>query len=277
MYSNLIIIAYAPNNHTLLRKENHMILAIDIGNSNIIIGGIDSKKTYFIERITTTSGKTNLEYAITLKSILEIYHIEATSIEGAIISSVVPPLNRTVVTAVKKITGVTAKLVGSGMKTGLNILMDNPKTVGSDMIVNSVASIKEYPPPIIIIDMGTATTMSVIDKNCCYIGGAILPGLRVSLENMSSSTAQLPHISLDVPKKVIGKNTVDCMRSGVIFGNAAMIDGMLTKIEEELGQSATIVATGGIAKVMIPLCSHTILYDGTLLLKGLLALYEKNR
>lgn len=254
-----------------------MILAIDIGNTNILIGAIDSDRTYFVERITTTVGRTNLEYAITLKSILEIYHIEADALEGAIISSVVPPLTRTIIAAVRKITGITAKVVGSGMKTGLNILMDNPKSVGSDMIVNSIGALSEHEPPIIIIDMGTATSMYVIDKNGRYIGGAILPGLRVSLDSMSSSTAQLPRISLDTPRKVIGKNTIDCMRSGVIYGNASMIDGMLTRIEEELGQSATIIATGGIAKVILPLCSHTILYDGTLLLKGLLALYEKNR
>lgn len=253
-----------------------MILAIDIGNSNTIIGGIDKERTYFVERITTTIGKTNLEYAITLKSILEIYQIDTSRIEGAIVSSVVPPLNRTMITAVKKITGITARLVGSGMKTGLNILMDNPKAVGSDMIVNSIASIAEHEPPIIIIDMGTATSMSVIDKNGCYIGGAILPGLKVSLDNMSSSTAQLPRISLDTPRKVIGKNTVDCMRSGVLYGNASMIDGMLTRIEQELGQKATAIATGGIAKAVLPLCSHPIIYDETLLLKGLRLLYEKN-
>lgn len=254
-----------------------MILAIDIGNTNILIGAIDNEQTHFVERITTTIGKTNLEYAITLKSILEIYHIETTALEGAIISSVVPPLTRTIIAAVRKITGITAKVVGSGMKTGLNILMDNPKSVGSDMIVNSIGALSEHEPPIIIIDMGTATSLSVIDQSGRYIGGAILPGLRVSLESMSSSTAQLPRISLDTPKKVIGKNTVDCMRSGVIYGNASMIDGMLTRIEEELCQPATIIATGGIVKVLLPLCSHTILYDGALLLKGLLALYEKNR
>lgn len=253
-----------------------MILAIDIGNSNTIIGGIDKEKTHFVERITTTTGKTNLEYAITIKSILEIYHIDTAGIEGAIISSVVPPLNRTMIAAVKKITGITAKLVSSGMKTGLNILMDNPRAVGSDMIVNSIASIKEHEPPLIIIDMGTATTMSVIDKNGCYIGGALLPGLRSSLDNMSTSTAQLPSISLYTPKKVIGKNTEDCMRSGVLYGNASMIDGMLTRIEAELGQAATIIATGGIAKAILPLCQHPIIYDETLLLKGLLILYEKN-
>ena len=174
-----------------------MILAIDIGNTNTFIGGIDTAKTYFMERITTTIGKTNLEYAITLKSILEIYHISPSQIEGAIISSVVPPLNRTIHAAVKKITGINAMQVGSGMKTGLNILMDNPKSVGSDMIVNSVGALSEHEPPLIIIEMSTATTMSVIDQKGRYIGGAILPGLRVSLDSMSSSTAQLPRISLD--------------------------------------------------------------------------------
>ena len=254
-----------------------MILAIDIGNTNTFIGGIDTAKTYYNESITTTIGKTNLEYAITLKSILEIYHISPSQIEGAIISSVVPPLNRTIHAAVKKITGINAMQVGSGMKTGLNILMDNPKSVGSDMIVNSVGALSEHEPPLIIIEMSTATTMSVIDQKGRYIGGAILPGLRVSLDSMSSSTAQLPRISLDTPKKIIGKNTVDCMRSGVIYGNASMIDGMLTRIEQELGEKATVIATGGIAKIILPLCSHVITYDGTLLLKGLLALYEKNR
>ena len=254
-----------------------MILAVDIGNTNIMIGVIDSKKTYFVERLTTTIGKTNLEYAITLKSILEIFHIEPSQLEGAIVSSVVPPLNRTIIAAIRKITGITAKLVGSGMKTGLNILMDNPKSVGSDMIVNSIGALTQYEPPLIIIEMGTATTMSVIDQNGRYIGGAILPGLRVSMDSMSSSTAQLPRISLDTPKKVIGKNTTDCMRSGIIYGNASMIDGMLSRIENELGQPATTIATGGIAKVILPLCSHDIIYDGELLIKGLLALYEKNK
>ena len=230
-----------------------MILAIDVGNTNIIIGVIDAKKTYFVERITTTIGKPNLEYAVALKSILEIYHIAPDQLDGAIVSSVVPPLNRTILAAIRKITGLNAMLVGSGMKTGLNILMDNPKSVGSDMIVTAVG------------------------KNGRYVGGAILPGLRVSLDSMSASTAQLPRISLDTPRRVIGKNTIDCMRSGVIFGNAAMIDGMLDRIEEELGEKTSIIATGGISKIVLPLCSHTITYDGALLMKGLLHLYEKNR
>ncbi len=197
--------------------------------------------------------------------------------EGTILSSVVPPLNATISSAVKKIFGFRPKLVGSGMKTGLNIIMDNPKTVGSDMIVDAVAASKEYPLPAIIIDMGTATTMSVLDQKGNYTGGVILPGLRVSLDSLSSKTAQLPSISLDIPQKVIGKNTIDCMRSGIMYGNAGMIDGIIERMEEELGEKATVIATGGLSRFVVPLCRHTIIYDEALLMKGLWILYEKNR
>ena len=233
-----------------------MILAIDMGNTNIVIGCIDSERTWFVERLTTSHDKTGTEYAINIKNILEIHQIKPAQIEGAILSSVVPPLN--------------------GIKTGMNILMDNPKTVGSDMIVDAVAAIREYPAPIIIIDMGTATTMSVVDRAGNYIGGVILPGLYVSLDSLSSKTAQLPSISLDIPKKVIGKNTVDCMRSGAMYGNAGMIDGIIERMEDELGETATVIATGGLSRFVVPLCRHKITYDETLLLKGLLILYEKN-
>ena len=144
-----------------------------------------------------------------IKNILEIHNIEKSQVKGAIMSSVVPPLNAPISSAVNKLFGFRPKLVGSGMKTGLNIIMDNPKTVGSDMIVDAVAVLKEYPLPAIVIDMGTATTMSVVDQKGNYVGGVIFPGLRVSLDSLSSKAAQLPSISLDIPKKVIGKNTID--------------------------------------------------------------------
>ena len=254
-----------------------MILTIDMGNSNIVIGGIDDSQTYFVERVTTNRGKTDLEYAVNIKSILEIHTVPVSSIEGAILSSVVPPLNNTILSAVEKICGFRPMLVGSGMKTGLNIIMDNPKTVGSDMIVDAVAAIRDYPCPIIIIDMGTATTMSVIDRSGNYIGGVILPGLKVSLDSLSGKTAQLPYISLETPGKVIGKNTIDCMRSGIMYGNAAMLDGLIDRMEEEIGEKATIIATGGLARLVTPLCHHSIDFEEDLLLKGLLILYEKNK
>jgi len=254
-----------------------MILAIDMGNSNIVIGGIDDSRTWFVERVTTNLGKTDLEYAVNIKDIMAIHNLPLSSIEGAVVSSVVPPLTDVVLSAVKKITGKTPMLVGSGMKTGLNIIMDNPKTVGSDLIVDAVAALKDYPSPIIIIDMGTATTMSVIDRAGNYTGGIIFPGLRVSLDSLSSRAAQLPYIGLNRPTRVIGKNTIDCMKNGILYGNAAMIDGIIDRMEEELGQAASLVATGGLAPSVLPLCRHKINYDEALLLKGLLILYEKIR
>ena len=254
-----------------------MILAIDMGNTNIVLGGIDEKETYFIERVTTDQGRTDTEYAIHFKNILEMHHIQLSDIEGAILSSVVPPLNTTILNAVEKAVGIRPLLVGSGMKTGMNILMDNPKSVGSDMIVDVVAAIHEHPLPLVVIDMGTATTLSVADKKGNYIGGVILPGLRVSLNSLSGKTAQLPYISLETPGKVIGKNTIDCMRSGIMYGNAAMLDGLIDRMEEEIGEKATIIATGGLARLVTPLCHHSIDFEEDLLLKGLLILYEKNK
>lgn len=254
-----------------------MILAIDMGNTNIVIGGIDDRQTYFLERITTNRFKTDLEYAINVKNILEIYGVSTADIEGAIISSVVPPLNATLISAVEKICGKTPMLVGSGMKTGINIIMDNPKSVGADRIVNAVAAVQEHKPPLIIIDMGTATTLCAIDQNGAYVGGAILPGLRVSLDALSAKTAQLPAISLDIPHHVIGKNTIDSMRSGIMYGNAAMLDGLIDRMSEELGGTPTVLATGGLSQFVAPLCRHKIICDDTLLLKGLLILYEKNK
>ncbi len=253
-----------------------MILAIDMGNTNIVIGGIDSTQTYFVERITTDHVKTGLEYAVNIKNILEIHNIDKSRVEGAIMSSVVPPLNAPISSAINKLFGFRPRLVGSGMKTGLNIIMDNPKTVGSDMIVDAVAVVKEYPLPAIVIDMGTATTMSVVDQKGNYIGGVIFPGLRVSLDSLSSKAAQLPSISLEIPKKVIGKNTIDCMRSGIMYGSAGMIDGIIDRMEAELGETPSVIATGGLSRFVVPLCRHKIIYDEALLMKGLWILYEKN-
>lgn len=253
-----------------------MILAIDMGNTNTVIGGIDDNATYFIERITTDQGRTDTEYAVSIKNILEMHRIPISSIEGAILSSVVPPLNSTILNAVEKVTGFPALLVGSGMKTGINILMDNPKTVGSDQIVDAVAASHEHPLPLIVIDMGTATTLCAVDKKGNYTGGVILPGLNVSLNSLSSKAAQLPYISLEVPGRVIGKNTIDCMRSGIIYGNADMIDGILDRMAAELGEEPTVIATGGLSRFITPLCRHNIIVDDALLLKGLLILYRKN-
>ena len=254
-----------------------MILAIDIGNTNIVLGCIRNREILFTERLSTDHFKTDLEHAISIKNVLELHSINPREIEGAIIGSVVPPITSLIQSALFKITGCQAMIVGPGLKTGLNILMDNPAQVGSDLIVGAVAGIAEYPLPLILIDMGTATTICVIDSHKNYIGGMILPGIRVSLDSLTSRTSQLPRISLDPPKRLIGKNTIECMKSGVLYGNASCIDGMIDRIEKDLGQTATVVATGRLAGKIIPLCNHSIILDDELLLKGLLLIYEKNR
>ncbi|MGN0297811.1 MAG: type III pantothenate kinase [Lachnospiraceae bacterium] len=253
-----------------------MILAIDIGNTNIVIGCIDSEKIYFVERLSTNLTKTDLEYAIDFKNIIELNHIHPTDIKGSIISSVVPPISNTVLRSVEKILNSTPMLIGPGIKTGLNIVIDTPSQLGSDLVVDAVAAIANYPLPLIIIDMGTATTLSVVDSKRNYIGGVILPGVKVASESLSNHTSQLPKISLEAPKKVIGRNTIDSMKSGAVLGNASMLDGMIDRIEEELGEKATYVATGGLSKFVIPHCKHQIYYDDALLLKGLWIIYSKN-
>lgn len=253
-----------------------MLLAIDMGNTNIVVGCIKDDKIIFVERLSTDQSKTELEYAVSFKTVFELYNIKENDIKGAIISSVVPPLTGIIRKAVEKIIGQKPMVVGPGIKTGLNILMDNPKTVGADLIVDAVAGINEYGAPLIIIDMGTATTISVVDKDRNYVGGMIIPGIRVSMDSLVNRTSQLPRIGFDAPEKVIGTNTVDCMKSGIINGNAAMLDGMITRIEEELGYPAKVIATGGLAGVVVSNCKKEIITDDSLLLKGLNIIYYKN-
>ena len=256
-----------------------MIRAIDMGNPNIVIGCVDEEKVLFEERLATDLSKTELEYVVIFKTVLELYGIEKEKVTGAIISSVVPQLVNIIKSAVYKLIKVDPMVVGPGVKTGLNILMDEPRRVGSDLIVDAVAAINNYGTPLIVIDMGTATTMSVIDRKGNYIGGVIMPGIRVSVDSLVSRTAQLQRISLDAPDKVIGKNTINCMKSGVVYGNASCIDGMIDRLADEMGEALSdikVIATGGLARVILPECRHNIIQDDELLLKGLKIIYDKN-
>ncbi|MEO2715573.1 type III pantothenate kinase [Blautia wexlerae] len=254
-----------------------MILAIDVGNTNIVVGCIDDRKTYFIERLSTNRTKTELEYAVDLKNVLDIYHIKKAEIEGCIISSVVPQITNIVKLAAEKILKKNAIVLGPGVKTGLNIMMDNPGQLGADQVADAVAGITGYPVPLILIDMGTATTASVVNSKKQYVGGMILPGVGVSLDALTARASQLSGISIDAPRHVIGKNTIECMKSGVLYSNAAALDGIIDRIEEELGEKATVVATGGLAKKIVPHCKREIILDEELLLRGLLIIYEKNK
>ena len=253
-----------------------MILAIDIGNTNIVLGCLEDSKILFEARMATDLVKTSDQYCAELKTMLSLFEVETQKIEGCIISSVVPPVLNSFRTAIRKLTGKQPLVVGPGIKTGLNIRMDNPTEVGADLIVAAVAAIEQYGKPLLLVDMGTATTITAVDDKGSFIGGCICPGLKISMEALTGRTAQLPGISLDAPQRAIGKNTRDCMRSGIMLGAAAMLDGLLDRMEAELGMEATIVATGGIAKFVLPLCRRKMVYDGSLMLKGLDLLYRRN-
>lgn len=254
-----------------------MLLAIDIGNTNIVIGCIHHDQIMFEARIATDRTRTSDQYGVEIKNMLEAFGVKVSDVCDCIISSVVPPVFNSVRTGVIKVIGKQPLVVGPGLKTGLNIHMDVPSQVGSDRIVIAVAALAEYQPPLILMDLGTATTIEVVEPGNIYMGGVIIPGVKVSIDALTSRTAQLPGISLDRPKQVIGKNTIDCMRSGIMYGTAAMIDGMVERMEEELGHTSTLVATGGMAQFVTPLCKRKIILEKDLLLKGLNIIYKKNK
>ena len=254
-----------------------MILSIDIGNTNIVVGCIDEEKIYFTERLSTVRTKTELEYAVDLKTVLDIYHIKRTDIEGCIISSVVPQITGIAKLAAEKILKKEVMVLGPGVKTGLNIVMDNPGQLGADLVADAVAGLASYPVPLVVIDMGTATTISVVNSKKQYIGGMIMPGVGISLDALTARASQLSGISIDAPRHIIGKNTIECMKSGVLYSNAAALDGIIDRIEEELGEKTTVIATGGLAKKIVPHCRKEIILDEELLLKGLMLIYRKNK
>ncbi len=254
-----------------------MILTVDIGNSNIVIGGVEGEKILFEARLRTDSTKTSDEYCIDLKILLDVYKVDIKKIEGSIIASVVPQVLNSLQTAIKKLTGKQSLVVGPGLKTGLNIKVENPSQTGADLVVGSVAALREHRAPMIVIDMGTATTMVVLDKTGALIGGCISPGVKISVDALTERTALLPGLQLDQPKRAIGRNTIDCMRSGIMMGNACMLDGMVERMEAELGCKCTVVATGGIAKFIVPMCKTPMIYDKDLIIKGLAILYMENK
>ena len=253
-----------------------MILAIDIGNSNVTIGCVDGEKVLFEARVVTDRLKTSDQYAVELKSMLDLYQVALPDIDGAIVASVVPPISNSFNSAVRKALGFRPMMVGPGMKTGLNILCDNPAQVGADLIAAAVAALHLCEPPMAVVDMGTATTISVLNQNGAFLGGSICPGVRISMEALTSGTAQLPGVSLEQPKHVIGRNTIESMQSGLMVGAAAMVDGLVERIEEELGTPVKVIATGGIARFVIPMCKREVLYDRDLVLRGLAILYRNN-
>lgn len=253
-----------------------MLLAIDIGNTNITLGLYDEEILKVTARIATDLNKTADEYAIDIKDVLALHGEEIGEVEDCIISSVVPSVGASVSSAVALLCDTVPLMLGPGVKTGLNIKIDNPAQLGADLAAGAVGALHEYTMPCIIIDMGTATTISVLDRNGAFLGGTIGAGVRMTLRALAAGTAALPAIGVTPPKSVIGKNTVDCMQSGIVLGTAAMLDGLIDRMEEELGETATVVATGGLSKEIINYCKNDIIYNENLLLDGLRLIYEKN-
>lgn len=254
-----------------------MILTVDIGNTHIKVGAWDEDRLAFVSRLQTNTLRTQDEYAIDLMSILQLNECNQNQFDGAIISCVVPPLSIPFREAVQQtIFSKRVYLVSPGLKTGLNIKLDDPGTLGADMVCASVAAIAKYSLPCIIIGLGTATTMFALDAEGCFLGGLLLAGVGIQLEALSQRTAQLPHISLDAPRGVIGTNTVDCMKAGAVYGTASMLDGLIARMQAQLGEETVAVACGGFAEAIVGYCQQQVIVDENLVLEGLRLLYHKN-
>lgn len=254
-----------------------MILCVDVGNTNITMGIFKDKKLVLKTKISTDKGKTADEYAIEIFTMFRVYSIELSDVDGCIIGSVVPQVTSQLKEALKNLFGCTPLIVGAGIKTGLNIKIDSPETLGADLVVGCVAAAELYPCPCIVICMGTATTICYMDKNKAMCGGAIMPGVSLSLNALTTTSALLPSVSLDATKSVIGKNTNECIKSGVVWGAVCMLDGMIEKIEEESKSDCTIVASGDLSPVIVSHCKRKIIVKDDLVMQGLRIIYEKNK
>ena len=254
-----------------------MLLVLDMGNTNITLGVFEGRRLLLQSRIATDRTKLEDQYAVELMDLLRLYRLEATAFTGAVISSVVPPLNHALCGAVRKVTGVEPLLIGPGTRTGMNIRIDNPAVLGADLLVGAVAAVQRVGCPCIVWDLGTATTVSVVDAAGAYRGGAIMPGVITGLNSLIESTSLLPSVSVDAPAAAIGTNTIACLQSGAVYGTAAMIDGMNARLMQELGCEAPVIITGGLGKQIAPQCGTPVQYVDELLLEGLRLIYEKNQ
>lgn len=254
-----------------------MLLTMDIGNTNMNIGLFDGDTLTMSARLATERQKTDDQFAVDFLNIFQIYNVDFNLITGAIISSVVPEITIHIKNAIEKLIGKNVLVLSPGIKTGLNILIDNPAQLGADLAAGAVGVVAEYPLPAFVIDLGTATKIFAVDENRSFRGCVIAPGIAISLQALTNISSLLPAISLEPPKKACGTNTVESMQSGIVLGTASMIDGILDRFANELGEPKTIIATGGLSHFIAPVCKRNVLYDSDLILKGLKAIYEKNK
>lgn len=255
-----------------------MFLAVSIDNACVNFGIFEDTKLIQSFKLSTDLSKTSDEYAYILHGLLEINGINPTQLSDCMISSVVAPLSSVLSDAIERIINTKPNFVGPGIKTGLNIKIDNPAQLGSDIVALTVGATCKYKAPLIIIDLGIVTTMSVVSESGVFNGTLIIPGIRSSLDSMSNVAGSLPAISIEQPRTLVGKNTVDSMRSGILNGTSAMIDGLINKIiqDQKFETAPTVVATGVFAELIVPYCTHKLLHDSTLLMDGLCHLHHKN-
>jgi type III pantothenate kinase len=253
-----------------------VILVVDVGNTNIVLGLYEGRKLKHDWRLSTNRSATVDEYGVLITNLFQLVGVRSDQIEGVILSCVVPPLMNTLERLFQKYVGKAPLVVGPGIKTGLNIRYENPKEVGADRIVNAVAGIEKYGTPLVVVDFGTATTFDYIDATGAYIGGAIVPGIGISAEALYQRAAKLPRIELSRPKTVIGRNTVAAMQAGIIFGYAGQVDGIVRRIREEFKVEPRVIATGGLAELIAAESASVELVDPMLTLEGLRIVYERN-
>lgn len=253
-----------------------MIICIDVGNTDVAIGGFENDKLKFVTRVSTDATKTTQEYESIIHQMLSLKGVRKNDVEGAIISSVVPPLSYVMDSVMNSLYSVKALHVSLKIDTGINVVCDDPSSVGADLICACVGARYTHSAPCLIIDMGTATKMMVVNEQGTFIGVSIMPGVMMGMRALSSGTAQLPQFGLEAPECAIGTNTVDCMKSGAVFGHAAMMDGMIDRFCEEFGRKLPIIATGGYSHAIIPHCKHSVILDENLVLEGLNIIYKRN-
>jgi type III pantothenate kinase len=254
-----------------------MLLAVDIGNTNITVGMFDNDKLRATWRISTGVHRMPDEYAVMLLNLLRHQGVDAASINEGAISCVVPPLITTFNELFKKYFDIQPLAVGPGVKTGIRIRMDNPREVGGDRIANAAGALSLYKGPIIVVALGTATCFDTVSKEGDYIGGAVAPGIAIAAEALFTRTAALPRVELVRPRKAIGTNTQTAMQSGIVFGYAGLIDGIVTRIQEELGEKATVVATGGYASIIAKETKTIDKVNPNLTLIGIKTIHDMNR
>ena len=253
-----------------------MVLTVDIGNTNIVLGVFDGDRLTLSARISTDKSRTSDEYSVMLKGIFEINGLDLSRFEGIILSSVVPQLNEVMCRALSRFTAVRVLTVGPGLRTGFQILADDPTELGADQVCNVAGALTEFAGPLVIADSGTATTLTVVNSQSNICGVIICPGLRLAAEALAGGTAQLPHIPLEGPVKAYGRNTVECMRTGIVGGTAAMIEGLVRGVERDFGEPVRLILTGGMSQLLLPHIERPVEHRPDLLVHGLYSLYKRN-